>query len=223
MKKVFLYRIKNSNDRDCVAYIDNDPLRFECGHYFRDVVLQGSCYSVHDFEHYDNIETVLTREEYNKLLEFSSKIKELRYGITVGDERYELGVKLCEEIQPIYDKLNNQENQEFFDKISQEEMDYLKEEYNISDSNIDKILDNYDLDYKDRSIICGIYDNAYDLGYEEALSTGLISNSSEWNIQLLEKYFDYENYGNDLIQNNDDYVELKDNRIVRLSYWDVVY
>ena len=27
MKKVFLYRIKDSEDRDCCAYIENDPMR----------------------------------------------------------------------------------------------------------------------------------------------------------------------------------------------------
>lgn len=44
MKKVFLYRIKNSEDRDCCAYIENNPMRFECGHYFGRPVLHGSCY-----------------------------------------------------------------------------------------------------------------------------------------------------------------------------------
>lgn len=45
---VFLYRIKNSNDRDCCAYIDaNDP-DFVCNHYFSSVGICGSCYSGKD-------------------------------------------------------------------------------------------------------------------------------------------------------------------------------
>ena len=60
---VFLYRIKNSNDRDCCAYIDaNDP-DFVCNHYFSSVGICGSCYSGKDWANYDDIETILTRTE----------------------------------------------------------------------------------------------------------------------------------------------------------------
>ena len=28
---LFLYKIKDTNDRDCVVYIDDEPAKFECG------------------------------------------------------------------------------------------------------------------------------------------------------------------------------------------------
>ena len=33
-ERLFLYRIKDSDDRDCCAYIDADGSKFECNHYF---------------------------------------------------------------------------------------------------------------------------------------------------------------------------------------------
>ena len=34
---VFLYRIKNSDDRDCCAYINANGSEFVCNHYFRKI------------------------------------------------------------------------------------------------------------------------------------------------------------------------------------------
>lgn len=31
---IFLYK-ENSEDRDCCVYIESEPMRWECGHYFR--------------------------------------------------------------------------------------------------------------------------------------------------------------------------------------------
>lgn len=66
--KVFLYKVKDSDDRDCVAYIDDKPMRFECNHYFGSIVLYGACYCGHTFESYENINTILTRDEYEQLI-----------------------------------------------------------------------------------------------------------------------------------------------------------
>ena len=129
---VFLYRIKNSNDRDCCAYIDaNDP-DFVCNHYFSSVGICGSCYSGKDWANYDDIETILTRTEYNQLLKYKKELHELGYGITRGDDRYKKGIKIMRKIKPIINKLKSDEAQEFFDRISSEEMEILKEEYELN-------------------------------------------------------------------------------------------
>lgn len=131
---VFLYRIKNSNDRDCCAYIDTNDPDFVCNHYFSSVNICGSCYIGKDWENYDDIETILTRTEYNQLLKYKKELHELGYGITKGDSRYQKGIKIINKIEPIIDKLKSDEAQEFFDRISSEEMQVLKEEYRLNDS-----------------------------------------------------------------------------------------
>ena len=42
---LFLYRIKDSDDRDCCAYVDAAGPKFECNHYFSSIDICGSCYS----------------------------------------------------------------------------------------------------------------------------------------------------------------------------------
>ena len=83
-KYLFLYREKAADDRDCCAYIDSKNPRFECNHYFGSVNLNGACYTGHEFPAYEDIETVLTKAEYNELVQFNKAINDLGYGITVG-------------------------------------------------------------------------------------------------------------------------------------------
>lgn len=210
MSKAFLYK-ENSEDRDCCAYIEDKPMRFVCGHYFSGVILQGSCYSGHDFAEYTAIKTVLTEEEYKALLEFSESINDLGYGITEGDERYNKGIDLCNKIQPVYDKLLSTDNVALFEEVQEEEKEFLMNEYGLDETEIEDIFDNYYLEYRDRSVVSAIYNDASDLGYEEAESLGYMNND------IQARYFDYEKFGEDLV-NEEWYHRLEDGRVVRLSY-----
>lgn len=211
MKKVFLFRIKDSDGRDCCAYIEHNPLRFECGHYFGRVILHGSCYCNSDFPEYVDIETVLTQNEYEALIQFDKDIKELRFGIKEGDDRHQKGIELCKNIQYVYDKLNGEENEKFFANIQKSEEEIIKEQYSLTDEDIQEIWDCYGLEYRDRSVICAVYDDTDDLGYEEAYSMGYLDN------EITGRYFDTEKFGQDLLE-NDGYIELSDGRVVQLSY-----
>lgn len=102
---LFLYRLKNTEDRDVCAYIDEIPSTFDCEHYFSGVRIQGACYCGGEFASYEDIDTILTKREYKKLIKFNEDIKKLGYGISKGDERYNKGIQLIKDIQPIYDKL----------------------------------------------------------------------------------------------------------------------
>lgn len=211
-KYIFLYK-DNTEDRDCCAYITPKPMRFECGHYFGSVILHGACYSRHDFANYEDIKTVLTEDEYNQIIKFSKDIDDLGCGITKGDERYNKGIELCKAIQPIYDKLLSEENEEFFEQIKEEEREYLMNEYNLDDVDLDLIFDNYSLDYEDRAVVGYVFDNAYDLGYEEAYSLGYVNDNNS----IQSRYFDFEAFGEDMAK--DEYhCELYDGRIVSLNY-----
>lgn len=213
-KYVFLYK-ENSEDRDCVKYIEAQPMRFECDHYFGSVIPCGACFSGDsDFENgkinYDNIVTILSKDEFQQLIDFNKKIHELGMGITKGDARYQQGVKLCENIQPVYDKLLSNENQELFGTVQQEERKFLQNEYNLSDEDIDYIFDNYGLDYRDRGVVSVVFDDIETAAEEEAEQLGYVTKENE-------RYFDYNKFGEDMLE-DEQYLELNDGRIVYMNY-----
>lgn len=214
MSYLFLYREKSADDRDCCAYIETKNPRWECDHYFGGVNLHGACYCGKKFPEYEDIETVLTEREYNELIEFDKAINELGYGIEKGDERYNKGIKLSKGIQHIFDKLNSNEAKEFQEHIIESEIEYLKDEYSLSDDDIEKIFNEYYLDYRDRGIVSCVFDDSSDLGYEEAWELGYIKNGDS----ISERYFNYEKFGEDLVNECERYVELDDGRVVCLNY-----
>ena len=145
-KHLFLYRVKDSDDRDCCAYIDAAGPKFECNHYFSSIRLCGSCYSGGKFPEYEEIETILTKDEYEEIISFNIFIK----------------------------ALNSDEALAFFEKIQKSEMKYLKKEYNLSDRNIEEIFNEYAEDFRDRSIVSYVYDDSEEAGREEAWQLGYV-------------------------------------------------
>lgn len=217
MSKVFLFKENNSKDRDCVYYIENNPLRFECGHYFGKVNLEGACFSMglNSLEKIDldNITTILSKEELQELIKFDKELNNLGYGINKGDERYKEGIRLCNNVMHIYNKLNSEENDIIFNKVVQEEMDYIAYQYNIGRrKDIEEIFDNYGLDYRDRGIVSAIYEEPEELGRDEAYALGYVESGS-----FIEKYFDFESFGEDLID-GERYYELEFGRLVVYNY-----
>ena len=212
-KYLFLYREKAADDRDCCAYIEAKNPRFECDHYFGGIGLHGACYSGHKFPDYKDIETILTETEYEELIAYNKAINELGYSIKKGDERYNKGIELSKSVQHIFDKLESSEAKEFQQSIIESEIEYLKDEYSLSDEDIKKIFDEYYLDYRDRGIVGCVFNDSSDLGYEEAWQLGYIKNGDT----IAERYFDYEKFGEDLLE-DENYLELDDGRVVSLNY-----
>ena len=211
MKYIFLYKKLNTDDRDCVAYIQNNTNWFECDNYFRKIDINGPCYSnsLEDIE-YNDIKTILSEKEFNQIKLFNKRINKLGYNIIKGDYKYKLGIKYINDITPIFDKLNSEANEILFNKVINEEREYLKLEYNISDDDIDFIFNNYYLDYRDRGIISYIYHN------EEDLAKEYLDNIMDIP-EFLINYIDYESFGIDLLE-NENYLKLNDNRVVYLNY-----
>lgn len=210
MNKTFLYRIKDSDDRDCCAYIE--PPRFECGHYFGRIILHGSCYCNSDWKEYSEIETVLTEAEYAALLDFDKRIGAFGYGIEKGSEKYNQGMEFCASIQPIFDKLNSEEGREFYEGIIAEEKQIVMDEHGLNEDQVEAAFNAYPLrdSYQDRSIIGSIFDDVSDLGYEEAFSLGYIKKDDF----VSERYFNYEQFGKDLVREQESYYELDDGRCI---------
>lgn len=211
--RVFLYK-ENSEDKDCCAYISTTPSKFECGHYFSSVTLEGACYSGHNFADYSNIKTVLTETEYNKLVQFAKDIEGLGFGIKEDDDRYKKGVELCKAIQPVYDRLLSEDNGQLFEEVQEEEKEYLMDKYSLDEEDVQTIFDEYYLEYRDRAVVDYVYRDTEELGEEEAKSLGIV----DWKMNdITSRYFDFEQFGED-IANDENHLQLSDGRVVALNY-----
>ena len=210
---LFLYRRKKDSDRDACAYIGFNPMRFECNHYFGAPILGGPCYSGGGFRPYEDIETILTEEEYDRLLQFSKQIRDLGFGIEKGSERYRRGCELCDGIQDVYDHLKSDEAIAFYEKIKKEEDEILMDDYGLTEDDLKAIFEKYELDYHDRSVVSYVFDDVAKFGREEALELGYMGQDT-----VSQKYFDYERFGKDLITDDNCYLLLPDGRVVCLSY-----
>ena len=210
---IFLYREKNTDDRDCCAYINK--VTFDCDHYFSAIRRHGACYSCSLEASYEEIETFLTKEEYDHLIKVNQDIEDLGYGIKKGDDRYNKGIELIKKVQPIYDRLLSAEAQAYFEKIQKTEKNYIEKEFGLNEKDVEYIFDNYGLDYRDRAIVGAVFDNPEELGREEAVSLGYV----RWDdtSSPLYRFFNYEAFGTALLE-DDGYLELPSGRIVTLNY-----
>jgi hypothetical protein len=138
---------------------------------------------------YEDVETILTKEEFDTLANRIPITKEM--------------------VQTIIDKLESDENKKLLNTIVNRELECLKEEYNLSDNDIDNIKN--DLEFKefylDRNCICQIYD-----GYEE-LGQYIISEFYEIPNNL-QRYIKTEDLGYDVVNEDAKYMVMDDDRIV---------
>lgn len=219
LKTVFLFK-ENTEDRDGVKYVEisrDFEDFFDCNHYFASLNLVGACCNEFlDIEKinsldFENLETILTKIEIISLMTYNLQLEELGSGIIKGDERYKQVGIYFETIKPIIDKLFSQENEDLFLKVQEDEKEYLKNEYNWNDGDINDIWDNYYLDYRDRGVIGCVYTNKKEFIRDKAESCGLLKD------EAIAKYFNYEDWADDLL-NDDNYLELSSGEIVSLNY-----
>ena len=217
MNKYFLYKDNTEPiDRDSVAYIECNAHRFE-GHYFAPVNITGACYSkdiCFEPPKYKNLTTILTKDEYKRLIRFGHDIRNLGYTIKPHSKTYNEGIKLCESVQDIFDKLMSEENKRLFDKVVNSEIDYLQQEFKLSFEDIETIFDHYTLGYKDASIISYVYDNVEECGKEE-MSSYIDIPDLRCN---LKRFFDYKKFGQALVDDGDTFLTLNDGRVVKFNY-----
>ena len=213
MEKIFLAKIKNTNDRDCVKYIKFSG--FECEHYFGGLHIEGACFYGFDKEFrkvaesdFENLETILTKEEMLKIFELNDKLKALGYDIKRDSKEYNEGIKIMEEyFDTIGKKLLSEENENLYQKVITDEKEYIKKKYDLCDSEVNEIFDNYYGGYQDRAIVGCVFSGFDEMVEEEKLNFGYE------NIP----YFNDEEFGNDLL-NDDSYYELESGKIVYYCY-----
>lgn len=213
MERVFLAKELNSDDRDIVKYIEFNG--FECGHYFGGLHIVGACFSGFEKEFrdkvendFENIETILTKEEFKHLFELDDELDELGFGIEKDSDKYNKGMEIIAEFEnTIGKKLLSDENKKLFEKVVADEKEYVKNEYDLTDEEVEEIFDNYGLEYQDRAIVGTIFSDKYDMIEEEKFSFGYDK----------QPYFDDESFGNDLLE-SESYLELESGRIVYYCY-----
>ena len=196
---LFIYA-ENEPDRDRVKYLKVTSKIFECGHYFRSLHLVGACFStsfnyegltLDDIdEAFENITTILTKEELVKLIEVDNAIEALHGNIVLNYEKYQKGVVLYESIQPIIERLRSPENDALFEEILEEERDAMQDEYNLSDKEITEFLDNYGGKHRDRGAISAVYNNFEELGESEESNDCVFKDNEDYR-----DFFDFERFG----------------------------
>lgn len=213
METIFLAKENNTDDRDCVKYIEF--CGFECDHYFGGLHIHGACFCGYEKEirediknNYENYTTILSKEEFEHLFDISDRIRALGCGIEKGSEKYNEGMALINEYKTtIEPKLLSEANDELFEKVIKEEKEFVAEEYDLSGDEVDYIFDNYGLEYQDRAIVGCVYDDIDELVENE-----------KWNLGYNDQpYFDDEAFANDLL-NDDYYLELESGKIVSYMY-----
>ena len=211
--RLFLAKVKNSDDRDIVKYIEFTG--FECNHYFGGLHIEGACFSGFEKEfrnlvenNFEELETILTKDEFIKLFKLNDELKALGYGIEKDSDKYNKGLEIIKEYEnTIEKKLQSNENKELFEKVIADEKEYVKNEYNLSDLEVDDIFENYGLEYQDRAIISHIFRDFDDMVYEEKFNFGYDE----------QPYFDDESFGYDLL-NSENYYKLDSGKIVSYNY-----
>lgn len=189
MSYVFLYRIADSDDRDCCAYIEST--------YHTDildeVIIHGANYSGRFGQTvtYEEVETFLNKKDFETIM-----------GKGITEKDYNRIVK----------KLTSDKAKEFQEKIIESEMEYLKDTYNLDDNDIEKIFDTYYLDYKDRGCVGYVYDDLENFGEEEMWSLGYDKDIPNF----LKDCIDYEKAGEALMSESE--LLLDDGRVVQLCY-----
>lgn len=212
-KYIFLYKENNTNDRDCVKYIEIERIgKLECGHYFPHINLNGACFSMSlkiDEIDFGNISTILTKEEFIKLDNYNKFLDGLGYGVDIKPEKQEEHSKEFEKIKPILDKLKSNENEDLFERVKEEEKNAIEKEFDLTSEEIEEIFDNYYLDYQDRGIIGRVYSDYEELGEDE---------SGFFDIpKYIADCIDYEKLGEKLTE-SDSYYVLESGKIVYLNY-----
>lgn len=156
-----------------------------------EVILHGACFCGRwgDTPDYEDVETVLSEHDFYCLL---SK------GITEQD------------YNRIVHILTSDKGMAFFNEIIESEKEYLMDEYGLEESDIEQIYNEYYLDYRDRGIVGYVFDDSEEAGREYVNNCYTVP-------EFIANYIDYEKIGDNLC-NDENYMMLDDNRVVRLNY-----
>lgn len=212
-KRIFLYR-EHSDDRDAVKYVSIPTKDLACGHIFRKFGLHGACFwhSLDTSNLVDgNFDSFLTLGELQRLENANKHLNELGYNINEDSKEYKLGCYILDSVQDIVDKLMSPEHQEYIDTvIKPNEKEKMKEQHDLSDEDVEYILNQYGLEYFDNGIIGAVYVDLVEFAQDYAENCMEADN-------YLRQHVDYKKLGHELLMDEQN-IELSDERVVTLNY-----
>lgn len=203
-EKYFLLKENNTDDRDCVKYLEfnkgNDTRIHICGACFCGLTKKDTQDILNNYE---NLTTALTKEELTQLFEINN---------TWIDDRTTDNATTLYNIKK---KLESEENAKLFEQVQEEEKEWLYNEYGLDYNDIEDIFNHYNLEYRDRAVVHCVWTDAYELGkyyFDECCRY-------KYGFSPYEPYTDYEKFGREIIDSDEKtYLELTDGRIVELNY-----
>ena len=185
-KYIILYRIKNEYDGCRYIELNSDgTIHLDIGG--KPIVLNASC-SVRVDENFEDVETWLTEDVFNRMKN------------TDGNDTF----------SDVVDMIANGEHEEFETYVRESEIEKMCEEYALDEDDVEEVIDNYNNDYFDMSVISYVWNDAYDVAENYVDEC---CNIESW----LANYIDYEGLGEAIIEDGY-YYELHDGRVVEYSY-----
>ena len=197
----FLYK-KYCEDTDYCTYVDTNKLRSK---------LRKGEPLIYDAETYisDKIEmrktkTVLTKNELEVLMNYNGQ-----------------------DLTEIISKLESEENRKLYAEICKEEKRDTMTRYHLSDTEYDELFDKYPYMLRDKRVIDDIYENKYIFGRHIAWVNGFFDyeeddddNDDEYEFDNFryDLYIDFEKYGQDLIWQDNHYIEFADGRVADVNF-----
>lgn len=191
MKK-FLLKINRENQAPIVVYVD--PATLRKGHFY--LSFCPSPYNVYGMLYggevkYSDLTTLLTEEEFkaicgNETISYHAIFDKVKSGeINIPD---------------ILNKVESEENEKLFERVIQEEKDYLINKEGMREDDVNYLFDCLG-EYRDSSALYGLFKNEKELG-EYYVDDNYDVDS------FLENYIDYEAIGRNLLEDDSRYLKL---------------
>ena len=185
-KYIILYRIKD--EYDGCRYIElNSDGTIHLDYQGEPIVSNARCWTRID-EDFDDVETWVTEDVFNRMKNND------------GNDTF----------SDVVDMIANGEHKEFETYVRESEIENMCDEYALDEEDVEEVLDNYNNDYFDISIISYVWDDAYDVA-ENYIDE--YCNIESW----LTSYIDYNGLGEAIIEDGY-YYELYDGRVVEYNY-----
>ena len=185
-KYIILYRIKDEYDGCRYIELNSDgTIHLNSGG--KPIVSNAHCWALIN-EDFDDVETWITEDVFNRMKN------------TDGNDTF----------SDVVDMIANREHEEFETYVRESEIEKMYDEYALDEEDVEEVLNNYNNDYFDMSVISYVWNDAYDIA--ENYVDELCSIES-W----LTSYIDYDRLGEAIIEDGC-YYELYDGRVVEYNY-----
>ena len=187
-KYVILYRIIGEHDGCRYIELNSDgTIYVDCSG--KPIVSNAGC-STRINEDFEDVETWVTEDVFNRLRNYD---------------------KRKDTFSDVVDMIANGEHKEFETYIRESELEKICEEYALNEKDAVEVLDVYNNDYFDITIIANIWNDVGDI------AENYINESSQIESWITD-YIDFHGLGEALIEDNYFCYELADGRVVEYNY-----